>query len=173
MKEFYENTGIDVHLFATEFNETTIVDISWKTQPDWTVIESIYCSCCLPFLFSPYFKDDCIYYDGGVFCNYPLEQCITNENAHPDEILGIKTNIRNDQPFNENSTLFDYVTHLMKKIINSSNEKIKREKICIKNEIVIDSVDVSLYDIYLAVSNIEIRTHLIEEGAQIWKEFVS
>ena len=135
MKELYEFNGIEIHLFSTEFNETIPVDISWKTHPDWTVIESVYCSCCLPFLFSPYFKDEKIYYDGGVFCNYPLLQCCKNLEEKGDgglintnEILGIKTMIQQDPPFNEKSTLFDYITHLMKKFIHSSNEKIKKKR---------------------------------------------
>lgn len=176
MKEFYEFTGIEVHLFATEFNETVPVDISWKTHPDWTVMEAVYCSCCLPFLFSPYFKDDKIYYDGGIFFNYPLIQCY-NHMPEPnlEEIFGIKTNIIHKQTLQEDSTLFDYVTMLLQKFIESTYHKIHTEKkdpLVLPHEIVIDSANVSLYDIYLAVSNMDVRLRLIDQGASLWKNRV-
>ena len=170
MKELYEFTGIDIHMFATEFNATVLLDISWKTHPDWTVIESIYSSCCLPFLFKPYYKEDKIYYDGGVFCNYPLVQCYHNEKLeNTDEIFGIKTTDRTEFVLDEKTSLFEYGASIIKKIISKVIEK---ENLVVKNEIPIYSNYVSLYDIYLAVSNIDNRIQLINEGQESWKQFL-
>jgi predicted acylesterase/phospholipase RssA len=168
LKEFYENTGIEIHLFATEFNETVLVDLSYKTHPDWKVIEAVYCSCCLPLMFAPYLKEDKIYFDGGTFSNYPLNQCCENVMNY-DEILGIKSVTQTiARELHENSNLFDYIVILLKKVICKLG---KTEKATIKNEFIIETNIVSIYDeLYMALSNSEMRTQLIEKGKTIWEE---
>jgi len=39
MKEFYEMSGIELHIITTETNEFVKVDISHKTHPDWRVVD--------------------------------------------------------------------------------------------------------------------------------------
>ena len=178
MKEFFDITGIEFHLFATEFNETVLVDISYKTHPEWKVIESLYCSCCLPIMFKPYTKEDKIYCDGGVFSNYPLSHCYNNmlskeECIKTDEIFGIKTSGINNVNFeiNDESSLFDYIALMIKKLICKIS---LNDYIPIKNEIIIESNIVSIYDdIYLALSDMEKRIDLIQRGVILWDEFKS
>ena len=241
MKEIFDITGIEIHLFATEFNETKLVDISYKTHPDWKVIESVYSSCCLPIMFKPYTKGDKLYYDGGVFSNYPLSHCCNNidlnrqrfemgnteevslqtisshsstpefntplqgsdflqnvgdirssddsnmiletssnvshndesiilENNY-DEIFGIKTNAKQNANYevNENSSLFDYMALLIKKLICKLS---LNDVVPIKNEIKIESNIISIYDdIYLALSDMENRIELINTGVKLWESF--
>jgi hypothetical protein len=54
MEEFYKKTGIEIHMFSTDLNSMSYVDISYKTHPKWTVIQSIYCSSIIPIVFEPY-----------------------------------------------------------------------------------------------------------------------
>lgn len=169
MKEFYEKIGIEIHLYSTELNETKLVDISYKTHPDWTVIESIYCSCCLPFLFSPYKKGEEIYYDGGLFNNYPLNNCCKEVEDY-NEILGIRTNVVDkNKKMSENFSLFDYLGTLIRNII------IKLEinnNFNIKNEFLIESNFNSIYnDIYSFINDIEYRLKLIDIGKNLWEDF--
>ena len=189
MKEYFELSGIEIHLYATDFIETKTVDISYKTHPNWTVIESIYCSCCLPIMFTPYKKEDKIYYDGGVFSNYPLNYCCKNiddtlspsstsefsvstpSHLQYDEILGVKTcTTDNKIEICEESTLFDYIIMIIKSFIYKLTID---DIIPIKNEIVIYSNFTSIYnDMYLAFSTIDNRKELINKGITLWKEFV-
>ena len=172
MKEFFEITNIEIHIFGSELNEFIPVDFSYKTHPNWKLIDVVYCSCCLPLLFSPYFINDKIYLDGGLFNNYPILECIKHVN-NPDEIFGISRqhNIPQSKlltPYN--TTLFDYLL----KIINNIIEKIisKNNLIEIKYNMQITSSHISIYTVYLAANNIEERKRLINSGVQNWKECI-
>jgi len=57
MKELYEITKIDLHIFVTELNNYKLIDISYTDYPDWKVADAIYASCCLPLLFKPLLID--------------------------------------------------------------------------------------------------------------------
>lgn len=54
MEQFYVKTGVEIHMFSTDLNSMCYVDISYKTHPDWTVVQSIYCSSIIPVVFEPY-----------------------------------------------------------------------------------------------------------------------
>lgn len=86
MLDLYHYNGIDIHIFVTELNGFELVDISFKTHPEWRVIDAIYASCSIPVLFCPLLKEDKCYIDGGFFLNYPISKCVC-ENT--DEVLGI------------------------------------------------------------------------------------
>jgi len=170
MKEFFELTNIELHIYGSELNEFIPVDFSYKTHPDWKLIDVVYCSSCLPLLFAPYFKDDKIYLDGGIFNNFPISECIKNVD-NPDEIFGISRNATTGQSIEltpNKPTMFDY----MLKIINSIIEKVisNPNVIPIKYNIQIDSSHISLYTIYLASNNIEERKRLINSGVQNWND---
>ena len=172
MLEFFKLTDIEIHIFGSELNEFIPVDFSYKTHPNWKLIDVVYCSCCLPLLFSPYFLNDKIYLDGGIFNNYPILECIQHVN-NPDEIFGISREHNIPQsniltPYN--TTLFDYLL----KIINNIIEKIisKNTSDSIKYNMQITSSHISIYTVYLAANNIEERKRLINSGVQNWRECI-
>jgi predicted acylesterase/phospholipase RssA len=172
MLDFFKLTDIEIHIFGSELNEFIPVDFSYKTHPNWKLIDVVYCSCCLPLLFSPYFLNDKIYLDGGIFNNYPILECIQHVN-NPDEIFGISREHNIPQsniltPYN--TTLFDYLL----KIINNIIEKIisKNTSGSIKYNMQITSSHISIYTVYLAANNIEERKRLINSGVQNWRECI-
>jgi predicted acylesterase/phospholipase RssA len=121
LKEFYELNGIEIHLFTTELNSFELIDISYKTHPNWRVLDALYCSCSLPIAFLPFLYENKTYCDGGFLSNYPLKQCIDN-GADPSEILGM---YRLQDPSNKTSittesNLLDYLIT----ILNNTIEKI-------------------------------------------------
>ena len=159
-----------MHIFGSELNEFISIDFSYKTHPDWKLIDVVYCSCSLPLLFSPYFKDDKIYLDGGLFNNFPINECIKNVN-NPDEIFGIsRNNIDTNSPqiTPYKATMFDYMLKLMHNIID--NVISKNNLTTIKYNIKIDSSQISLYTVYLAANNIEERKRLISSGVKNWND---
>ena len=167
MKELFGFTGIDIHLYTTEYNDFKSIDISHITHPDWSVVEAVYCSCSLPLVFSPYEKDNKIYFDGGTFSNYPLYYCY-NTHSDPDEIFGIKKII--DMENLDSSTMFNYINSIIEKLLY---KLAATETIYIKNEIVIQNCGSTVYDIYMASSNMEERIQLIEKGKESWNRFLS
>lgn len=170
MKEFYEITKIDLHIFTTELDNYEIVEISHTTHPEWKIMDAVYSSCSLPFLFSPHIKENHAYMDGGVKCNYPLSYCCNcygKECFH--EIFGIKT-IAPDVSYNitSNSSLFDYVLKMIVTLIRKNSHE---KNVDIPNEIVLNIPFVSIYDIYLTSKDIEKRKQLIEDGKKRWAEY--
>ena len=132
MKELYEYNKIDFHIYVTELNSFTLVDVSHKTHPDWLVIDAVWASCSIPLLFTPMIIDNACYIDGGFFLNYPISKCIENvENI--DEIFGISLG-NNDSSviptisIHAESSIFDLLNVLLNRVINNidffSNDKL-------------------------------------------------
>jgi len=88
MKEFYELTKIDCHFFATEINSFQNTDLSYTTFPDLPIIHAVYMSSSIPFLFVPLCIENQCFVDGGILCNYPLQQCFERV-ENKEEILGL------------------------------------------------------------------------------------
>tara|TARA_B100000902_G_scaffold108378_1_gene110121 strand:- start:254 stop:1204 length:951 start_codon:yes stop_codon:yes gene_type:complete len=128
MLQFYEITHIEIHIIATNVNEFKMVDISYKTHPSWSIIDAITASCSVPVLFQPLHKEGITYCDGGIFSNFPINECIAN-NANPIEILGVN-NRTIDNCNNDLSTfsLFEYIVFFIGKlfqlIFNNLNDQI-------------------------------------------------
>jgi predicted acylesterase/phospholipase RssA len=169
MKEFFEKTGIEIHVFTTELNTFRLLDISYKTHPDWKVIDAVYCSSALPIVMSPMLNGDSWYCDGGLICNYPVLKCIEN-GANVDNILGITRTPDTSRPqrLSEESTILDFVMIVLSRILEnvlSSPPVLK-----MKTEIRIPSYATSIYEIYSVCNDTQIRTNLIEKGVSYVKE---
>lgn len=163
MKEFYDKTNIDLHIFTTEIHSFTRIDISHKTHPDWKVTDAVYCSSALPVLFSPYIIENKCYCDGGLLVNYPLSCCIEN-GVNPNEILGI-TRIHNDKSnleIKSDSSLIDYVLVILYRSIERLLVTPIRDKIAVEYTIL--SLRLSVYDIINTAASMEERLRLIELG---------
>jgi|TARA_Y100000389_G_scaffold195701_1_gene227508 predicted acylesterase/phospholipase RssA len=118
MQEFYELTGVEYHCILTEIHSHTQIDVSYKTHPEWRLMDAIYASCALPVAFAPLLKDDKCYADGSIVTNCAIKESIEN-GANPQEILAVYSveNKDNDTRINEDSSMFDYVGKVMKNII--------------------------------------------------------
>jgi len=163
MKELYEFSKYELHLFATEINSFEIVDISYKTHPDWKVVDAVYSSCAIPIIFSPFEKNNKYYCDGAVLLNYPISKCIEN-GANVNEILGLRHMVDTEKNnISTESSLLDYVIVIFKKIIGSIVEPLHQ----IENEYQIYSPSISIYDILNTTSDTEERKRLIQVGIDI------
>lgn len=107
MYDFYKKTGIVLYFYCTELIELKKIEMSPFSTPDLSVINAIYRSCSIPFLFIPqneYFssinenniksiiltpnKNTKIYVDGFIKTLYPTRECIKNECIDENKILG-------------------------------------------------------------------------------------
>jgi predicted acylesterase/phospholipase RssA len=123
LKELYEYSNIELHIFTIEVNYFKLEDISYKTNPDLSLITAIYMSSALPIIFSPVCIDNKCYIDGALVTNYPLIFCI-EQNNNLDEILGIKNifinesnnncDEKNDMINNESSLLDFFISFFQK-----------------------------------------------------------
>jgi NTE family protein len=173
LAEYYEYCKIEIHMYATEYKELKIVDISHKTHPHWKLIDAIYASCCLPILFTPLCYDNSYYIDGAVLMNYPLAPCL-DEGHDPETVLGIYHNtnkeikeLRMASPFLESSSgykLIEYVMSLSLKMwTRVKHEKTEREK-QVKNQISIVCPS-DPYSIFKSFETKEERRRLYNIGA--------
>jgi len=175
MKELYEITNIDLHIFVTELNSYRMIDICHTDYPDWKVVDAVYASCCLPLIFKPVLKDECCYVDGGFVKNYPIVECIKS-GKNGENILGIYKNLSymNTQNVNEKSTLFDYISIAFNKIFTNYYKPENSTPLqTIAYEIILDTPPSGLYDIFEFASSKEKRMYMIEHGVKICDEYCS
>lgn len=171
MKEFYEITKIELNLYTVEINKFEKKVINHNTYPDLKVIDGIKMSCAFPILFQPIIEGECCYLDGGLMCNYPINECLESQKCEENEILGFR-NMSNTSVNNvdEETKLLQYIYCLNSKIIsyidNESNyKKIPYEVNCI------DKCQGKYMEWFETFTSIEKRKAFIEEGITYGKLF--
>lgn len=175
LTDHYNLFGIEMHFYSTDLSSMKLVDISYKTHPSWNILDAVYASCSLPILFSPYVFENCTYFDGGLLCNYPMYFCIQNT-ENDAEIMGLKyceestsDTVEHEDTSSHSSMLFDYILTIIKNLtykINDDYDCLRK----IKHEFNISSPSLSMYDIYLAITQSEKRKAMIEDGIQFWNK---
>jgi len=170
MKELFDYSGIEIHCFSTEINSFSLVDISYKTHPDLTIIDVIYCSASLPILFQPFFINDSVYVDGAVLCNYPLYQCVHGQSANTDSILGIRICDEPLSKITQEYNLFDYLLQLFSSCIFRLG-KLESKQINIKYEIVFKEYP-DMLSIMNVMSDSKKRKDLVLFGEHIAELFL-
>ena len=173
LKDFYEYSKIELHMFSFEVNAFSVEDISYLTHPGLSLITAIQMSCALPVLMTPICADGKCYIDGGVTCNYPLKNCIES-NKSIEEILGFKNKYDNNNKnhIDSNSTLLDFITSFLFKLIhnvssnNTPQTSITYEVICNADFLTISTLKSALY-------SIETREKLYINGIESAIKFLS
>lgn len=178
LKEFYEYTKIEFHLYAFELNKFTVADISYKTHPDLSLIESIFMSSALPGIFIPTILDGGCYIDGGVMANYPLSYCL-QEHENSDEILGItfyrdytKPDAYKNNIVTEESSVIDLSIGFF---INAMNYIYKTLKnITVKNQVecINDDRFLTMEVIQKSLNSMDMRRDWINKGINDAKIFL-
>jgi len=117
LAQFYEYSGIEQHFIASKISNKTLalelVDISYKTHPEWKLIDAMYVSCSLPLLFKPLIVDNEVYLD-GIFSHNDISEVCPFE---PDTILCITTKSFETAPLKDTSSLFEYLGYFFFSII--------------------------------------------------------
>lgn len=181
LAEFFEKNGIESHFIVAKLfrGKYELVNISYKTHPDWKLIDAIYSSCCLPVLFAPFVGEEGAYYiDGGFLCNYPVNICIQEQylgDSSPentDEILGLcisysDNKITDGKKYAEqDENIFDYLFTVLLNIINHVSDEI----IPIKHSFSMNTENIQLIDdIQKCMNSESMRIQFIEMGANIAK----
>jgi predicted acylesterase/phospholipase RssA len=168
MQEFYEYTGIEIHCFSTNMRDFSLVDFSYKTHPNWKIVDVIYCSSAIPVIFEPFFHGDDIYIDGAFLCNYPIQQCYDQQKPESvNEILGINLLHFIHEKTTINSNLFDYLNNLLTSMIYKI--RLKCSVLKPRHEIIIAETT-PLSSIMSVMGDIEQRRQLFELGKETVKK---
>ena len=178
LKEFYEFTKIDFHIFTFELNNFESIELSHKTHPDLSLLQAVTMSSAFPGIVMPTIIDKKCYIDGGVMCNYPINECL-RDHTNKDEILGIKgifnkDDISKNAEVTEELSLLEYVMCLTNNAINFIRSTIKLENI--NNTIECNALDNSfnLLDFFQqTITNPELRRQWIQMGEEDATKFLS
>jgi predicted acylesterase/phospholipase RssA len=163
--DFFQSTALEIHIFTTDIHAYKMVDLSYKTHPQWRLVDAIYASCAIPIIFAPHTDGSTYYYDGAFFANYPTKFCVEN-GANPSEILGItalfsqmgKTCIEPE------STMFDCVSVIFGNILHTALQPSYTG--IIGKEYKVVPTPSTLSDIYNTITNREERSRLVSMGAE-------
>jgi|694.fasta_scaffold58843_4 predicted acylesterase/phospholipase RssA len=178
LKEFYEYSKIEFHLYAFELNKFEVVDISYKTHPDLLLVQAIFMSSALPGVFIPTILDSGCYIDGGVMANYPLSYCL-QDHENSDEILGVtfyrdylKPDAYKNNIVTEESSVIDFSIGFF---INAMNYIYKTLKnVTIKNQVecINDDRFLTMEVIQKSLNSVDMRRDWINKGINDAKIFL-
>jgi predicted acylesterase/phospholipase RssA len=171
LADFFKISNIELHLFTFEINEYKVADISYLTHPNLSLLRAIQMTCSLPILVTPVCIDDKCYIDGGMASNYPLNYCIESGKS-PDEILGFKNKYSEKKNIvNSESTILDFLlSFLFKAVFSFNTENIQQS---IKNEVICNADHLSVDVLKNALSSIEVRRDLFNNGTESAVQFLS
>jgi predicted acylesterase/phospholipase RssA len=171
LKEFFNYSNIELHLFTFEINEFKVEDISYLTHPDLSLICAMQMTCAIPVLISPVCLENKCYIDGGMVTNYPLNYCI-EKYKNEEEILGIKNTYvkKENSNIDDNSNLLDFVMNFLFKIIYSFSTTNKQPKI--ENEVICSASIMTISILKTAIYSMDVRKELLESGIETAKEYI-
>ena len=195
LKELFEFSNIDLHLFTTNVNDFKKVDINYKDFPGIKLIEALTMTCAIPVLITPMFYKENYYLDGCIFVNTPFYECLKTEKCNKKEILTLvndkdkpidvknpfyknyKTNNTNIKELTEDINLINFLIYLLKIIFNKllvNENNNNNTNIKIKNKINI-GLNVHHVDIKYwshVFTNSEEREYLINLGEKQAKKYI-
>ena len=157
-------------MYTIDLNTFTLEELSHKTHPNMKLLDALYMTCCLPFLFQPYVLGDKCYIDGGIQNTYPLKNCMDRVDEH-DTILGLRFNSKRlTKQIDEDNNIFEYGYFLYRSLIQCVRPS---NYPYIKNEIVIPSIQMNIGDGSTAVNSKEERQKYIIKGYTIADRYLA
>lgn len=179
LKEFYELTNIELHIFGCNLNKFCKVDFNHNTYPDLELYKAIIMSCSIPILVEPIYYNDEYFLDGGMFANTPLNECLNDQACDESEVFACISDKRypiddisyshtfnTSNPVDKDINIFYFLIHIFRSIFNKlmvfENENLRS----IKNSINI-AINLSVFDInywLYFMNNEDERERLIDLG---------
>ena len=158
LKEFYEFSKKELHIFAVNYDTLETVDFNHVTNPDVKLIEALYCSCSIPIVFKPLKINGTIYLDGGINEHFPTTKCCSIKDK--DETLGIYIKTLGQEK-EEEINILNYSINLLYKIVF---EKQKKQLKNLKNQLIITTPCFNFGKIKNILKNKEKRIKIINAG---------
>ena len=173
LKDLYEYSKIDLHIFTFDINKFDTVELSHTSHPSLLLVDALTMSCGIPGIIMPVITDGCCFIDGGVLCNFPINQCL-RDHENEDEIFGINFICNDSNPsVTTDSTLLEYIIAIT---LNATLFIMKSNKTStIKNCITytVDKQPLELDNIKKTIKSQEFRKELFEHGKELAKNFLS
>ena len=169
-QELYEYSKIKLNVYVTNLNKFSYECYNYETHADMKVLEAIYRSCSLPFIFQPECCQNEWIVDGGLINPYPIQQALE---AHKvEEILGFK--IKDDElaccP--ENGSIFHFGYYVIMKLIRQ-NERLNNNYDKKVKELIIPATSINVEDAKLLINSNSERARIFELGKKYAKLFLT
>ncbi len=172
MEHFYEKYPVELHIFSLETNKFEVVDCSYKTHPELSLITALQMSCAIPIIFAPVCVEDKCYVDGGVVCNDPLNYCIARaENV--EEIFALCNYYgenTEDSIVTEDSSLIDFLINIISKMVNNVSKDFYPKQI--PNQLNYQTDNMSLTFLQTCLSSSSVRQELLLKGIDSAKQYL-
>ena len=186
LKEFYEKKKVDFYFYVTKYDDIESCTISHKTHPELKLFTAVHMTCGIPVIFKPVLYENKLYFDGALFKNYPLKDCIESiEDIDYSEIFGIRqSNISYDEEQEkeqeeqeeksilENLDLFKFLYNSISRLMQHINV-VNYKDYDLKNEIQIKIHNCDFAFWKKVMSSKEQRTYLIKEGEEYANNFLN
>ena len=170
LKQLYEYSKIKLYIYTLSVDTMQIKHLSYETEPDMKLIDAVYASCCMPFVFQPKLIKDTYYIDGAIKNEYPVDLCV-NSGCNKDEILGIKIHYdREKKTITENDNLLAYGWHLFNSLLTEYRTK---TTINLTHEIIIPAVQSNMETALELIKRREERQAFLDLGERYAKLFLS
>jgi predicted acylesterase/phospholipase RssA len=180
LKEFYDYSGIHLHFISTKLRFMNIEVFDHISHPEWQLCDVIYCSCCVPVFFQPFYYENDFYCDGGFISNYPIDICL-QDNNDPLKSIGIRLSPRletdnDDNVINNSSdnyslyTLVNFLLTLFFHLIFRVNKP--KNKTPLFKEIILDYHHPLIQDATVVLSDREKRKELILYGEESIQKYI-
>ena len=138
--ELFNYSKIELYIYTTRLNEFELECFSYKTHPKLKILEAVYMSSCLPFIFQPINFNESFYVDGGLINYYPIDLCLERDISE-NNVLGIRiTDDTINEKITKDHSFFSYGFYMINALIKK-NLVFKNK---IKNEILIPSKKMEL-----------------------------
>ena len=137
-----------------------------------SVKTAILMSCALPPIFKPILYNNEYYLDGGMLCNYPINDCLLKY-PNKEETLGlhVTTGSQNEKiEFSENCTMPDYMMLLIKILISNTQ---KQNYVSDRNEIIIKTKNCALHvEVWKNLLDQDKKQNLYNEGVELGRNYI-
>ena len=167
LKHFYEITGVDFHIIATHVNTMEPIDFSHVTHPELSLLDAIYMSSSIPFIFQPRYYQGSYIIDGGLSLHFPIKPCLEN-GAKKENILGMI--ITKKTPFL--STEDTALTGFMFQILNNITRRLSHLVITDIPYLITMALEADINDFPGVVTDKAIRIRLLESGEKYIDNFL-
>lgn len=175
LKELYEYSNIKLNILVTNLTNFKLEIFNHETTPDLNLIDALYMSCTIPFVFQPCFKEECCYMDGAMINAYPMNLCLEELEKTKDfdkkEILGFKIINEKIKDCQENSSIFYFGYYIIHKIIHDNyNYKIEDKEV---NEVIIPGTQINVDDAKKILTHESERKKYLDLGKNYAKVYLN
>ena len=177
LKEFFEYSKIDFHIFTFDLNKFETVELTHTLYPDLGLLKALMMSSCIPGVFMPIIMNNSCFLDGGVMANYPINHCI-RDHPNKDEILGITLMYNNDDgnygnvTVNEDSSLLEYIMCMTINSMNFIRDSVKIDHIDNTIKCLIEENPLTLNIMQECLKNLEFRKTWLKLGQEDADKFL-